>query len=472
MSYVSYALCDNPSLCWWPRQAALPAKGKEYPCLGYKRLQDRPPKAHQQQQPVVAYVRAISGQAPDQLQEQVPAAQVRDGCLGDWDVCVHGLVVQAERVGYVNGLHSWLHRVGQEGIPKFLRQVVDEVLQLGPGHALSILAAVGTAVVLSWSWKAGEEAAALKQKQQEAELSSNTESLRMQIQRLHTCLANDAFVLELPGIKDIDVDPNETPTAQASQLLAAAAGPALPVLEGPMKAEWDRFMASSKISLVQDLWDSHSAVDKPRASLAKLEEMSQRVRNANHSTGSSKAEAACVDPFPLHGKAVSDRRLGRLHWEGQAAVLCSQQPSSRQQDPVSPSSHASRPSEPAETGHLGNLQGPHLPQQSNSDHKLQHGIQAPASEGDGASAEAMQPAMPGGTAQLVMPSKRASHQAGPEGALSRQLEQAQRKQAGTSGSAPSLSHSRIRVVGLSSSSLGALAAEEAAKGTTADLHIS
>ncbi|KAJ9513529.1 hypothetical protein QJQ45_006168 [Haematococcus lacustris] len=31
-------------------QAALPAKGKEYPGLGYKRLRDKPPKAQQQQQ--------------------------------------------------------------------------------------------------------------------------------------------------------------------------------------------------------------------------------------------------------------------------------------------------------------------------------------------------------------------------------------------------------------------------------------
>ncbi|KAJ9513992.1 hypothetical protein QJQ45_021064, partial [Haematococcus lacustris] len=36
-------------LCWWPNQGALPAKGKEYPGLGYKRLQDKPPKAQQQQ---------------------------------------------------------------------------------------------------------------------------------------------------------------------------------------------------------------------------------------------------------------------------------------------------------------------------------------------------------------------------------------------------------------------------------------
>ncbi|KAJ9517421.1 hypothetical protein QJQ45_016781 [Haematococcus lacustris] len=40
-------------LCYWPDQGALPAKGKEYPGLGYKRLQDKPPKA-QQKQPNVA----------------------------------------------------------------------------------------------------------------------------------------------------------------------------------------------------------------------------------------------------------------------------------------------------------------------------------------------------------------------------------------------------------------------------------
>ncbi|KAJ9521567.1 hypothetical protein QJQ45_008858 [Haematococcus lacustris] len=34
-------------LCYWPDQGALPAKGKEYPGLGYKRLRDKPPKAQQ-----------------------------------------------------------------------------------------------------------------------------------------------------------------------------------------------------------------------------------------------------------------------------------------------------------------------------------------------------------------------------------------------------------------------------------------
>ncbi|KAJ9508436.1 hypothetical protein QJQ45_011973 [Haematococcus lacustris] len=37
-------------LCYWPDQAALPAKGKEYPGLGYKRLRAKPPTAQQQQQ--------------------------------------------------------------------------------------------------------------------------------------------------------------------------------------------------------------------------------------------------------------------------------------------------------------------------------------------------------------------------------------------------------------------------------------
>ncbi|KAJ9507029.1 hypothetical protein QJQ45_004684 [Haematococcus lacustris] len=41
-------------LCYWPEQGAVPAKGKEYPGLGYKRLRDKPPKAQQQQQPAVA----------------------------------------------------------------------------------------------------------------------------------------------------------------------------------------------------------------------------------------------------------------------------------------------------------------------------------------------------------------------------------------------------------------------------------
>ncbi|KAJ9508373.1 hypothetical protein QJQ45_011896 [Haematococcus lacustris] len=39
-------------LCYWPEQGKLPAKGKEYPEHGCKRLRDKPPKA--QQQPATA----------------------------------------------------------------------------------------------------------------------------------------------------------------------------------------------------------------------------------------------------------------------------------------------------------------------------------------------------------------------------------------------------------------------------------
>ncbi|KAJ9515993.1 hypothetical protein QJQ45_016822 [Haematococcus lacustris] len=35
-------------LCYWPQQKALPAKGKKYPGLGYKRLRDKPPKTEEQ----------------------------------------------------------------------------------------------------------------------------------------------------------------------------------------------------------------------------------------------------------------------------------------------------------------------------------------------------------------------------------------------------------------------------------------
>ncbi|KAJ9507662.1 hypothetical protein QJQ45_019165 [Haematococcus lacustris] len=41
-------------LCWWSKQIALPAKGKEYPGLGFKWLQDKPPKAQEQQQQQLA----------------------------------------------------------------------------------------------------------------------------------------------------------------------------------------------------------------------------------------------------------------------------------------------------------------------------------------------------------------------------------------------------------------------------------
>ncbi|KAJ9505473.1 hypothetical protein QJQ45_009485 [Haematococcus lacustris] len=74
-------------LCYWPEQGALPARGKEYPELGYKRLRDRPPKAQQQQQQPVARVikrggviakrgrsTALSALQEEQLRDLVDAA--------------------------------------------------------------------------------------------------------------------------------------------------------------------------------------------------------------------------------------------------------------------------------------------------------------------------------------------------------------------------------------------------------------
>ncbi|KAJ9509638.1 hypothetical protein QJQ45_011364 [Haematococcus lacustris] len=60
-------------LCYWPDQGALPAKGKEYPGLGYKRVRDKPPKAQEQQQQP-----AMIGGQDLQLNPQPPAAK---GCL-------------------------------------------------------------------------------------------------------------------------------------------------------------------------------------------------------------------------------------------------------------------------------------------------------------------------------------------------------------------------------------------------------
>ncbi|KAJ9524025.1 hypothetical protein QJQ45_022487, partial [Haematococcus lacustris] len=54
-------------LCWWPEQGALPAKGKEYPGLGYKRVRDKPPKAQQQQQPAEAHLSTSAPATPTQL---------------------------------------------------------------------------------------------------------------------------------------------------------------------------------------------------------------------------------------------------------------------------------------------------------------------------------------------------------------------------------------------------------------------
>ncbi|KAJ9507503.1 hypothetical protein QJQ45_006473 [Haematococcus lacustris] len=54
MQRIGESKCRPLELCFWPAQGKLPAKGKEYPGLGYKRLRGKPPKAQQQQQPAEA----------------------------------------------------------------------------------------------------------------------------------------------------------------------------------------------------------------------------------------------------------------------------------------------------------------------------------------------------------------------------------------------------------------------------------
>ncbi|KAJ9509245.1 hypothetical protein QJQ45_001699 [Haematococcus lacustris] len=52
MQRIGEAKWRSLELCWWPDLPALLAQCKEYPGLGYKRLQDRPPKTQQQHHPV------------------------------------------------------------------------------------------------------------------------------------------------------------------------------------------------------------------------------------------------------------------------------------------------------------------------------------------------------------------------------------------------------------------------------------
>ncbi|KAJ9528981.1 hypothetical protein QJQ45_000545 [Haematococcus lacustris] len=47
MQRIGESMWRPLELCYWPEQGKLPAKGKEYPGLGYKRLRDKPPKAQQ-----------------------------------------------------------------------------------------------------------------------------------------------------------------------------------------------------------------------------------------------------------------------------------------------------------------------------------------------------------------------------------------------------------------------------------------
>ncbi|KAJ9506153.1 hypothetical protein QJQ45_002432 [Haematococcus lacustris] len=53
MQHIGESRWRPLELCYWPEEGKLPAKGKEYPGLGYKRVRDKPPEAQQQQQSAV-----------------------------------------------------------------------------------------------------------------------------------------------------------------------------------------------------------------------------------------------------------------------------------------------------------------------------------------------------------------------------------------------------------------------------------
>ncbi|KAJ9522595.1 hypothetical protein QJQ45_019653 [Haematococcus lacustris] len=75
-------------LCWRPKQTALLAKGKEYPGLGYKRLQDKPPKAQQQQQQPAGAHTSISLHQ----RRQPPAHGISQGLYAGKRVPVDGVL--------------------------------------------------------------------------------------------------------------------------------------------------------------------------------------------------------------------------------------------------------------------------------------------------------------------------------------------------------------------------------------------
>ncbi|GFH07804.1 hypothetical protein HaLaN_02664 [Haematococcus lacustris] len=62
--------------------------------------------------------------------------EVRDGCLGDWDVCVHGLAVQAERVGYANGKQAAHEKASQSSCGKWSMRWAS--LHFLPWYVLSL----------------------------------------------------------------------------------------------------------------------------------------------------------------------------------------------------------------------------------------------------------------------------------------------------------------------------------------------
>ncbi|KAJ9508735.1 hypothetical protein QJQ45_028029 [Haematococcus lacustris] len=145
-------------LCWWPKQTALPAKGKEYPGLGCMRLRDKPPKA-QQQQPVGAHRALIpmgkvkAAPAPVKLAKQSAADTDAASKIGglklkaqqhflakDFEqaVTAYGDAIKLLPAGSAEQADALLKRAGcYLQLKKYADAANDSsvVLQHSPGHA-------------------------------------------------------------------------------------------------------------------------------------------------------------------------------------------------------------------------------------------------------------------------------------------------------------------------------------------------
>ncbi|GFH28164.1 hypothetical protein HaLaN_26608, partial [Haematococcus lacustris] len=126
-------------LCYWPEHGKLPAKGKEYPGLGYKRLRDKPPKA-QQQQPAEAHPASSALLTsllfmPAQV-IKVPGGAVLRGCKKTKRKLMAHFQLRA-------GVHSQLRMIASSYVLRILLTCLAQAS--GPGAAAAAAQALAQA---------------------------------------------------------------------------------------------------------------------------------------------------------------------------------------------------------------------------------------------------------------------------------------------------------------------------------------